>query len=139
VTDTLPEPAVPTAPGDWTAAPWAALGPPPIDVSPTTRPEYPPYWLVRRWNTTRLDEVGRSIVERAIYVSNNATHADHAAAVDVITDALCRWSHPDDIRWCHLSDAGGYTVVGSAIRAIGLAEGDELDDDQPHEADDRPA
>lgn len=94
-------------------------------------PPYPPYWLVRSWRGTEPDEIGRGILERAIYVSPLADHTDHEAAVEIITDALCRWAHPDDIRWCHLPDGGtgGYTIVGRAIRGVSQGEGCALDED----------
>jgi hypothetical protein len=94
-------------------------------------PPYPPYWLVRSWSGAESDEIGRGILERAIYVSPQADYADHATAVEIITDALCRWAHPDDIRWCHLPDAGtgGYTIVGTAIRSVSEGEGCALDDE----------
>ncbi len=131
VTHTLPEPPA-TVPRR-SALP---AGPPPAPY-PTTpaSSRYPPYWLVRDWSGTRSDEIGRAIVERAIYVSPNASHADHAAAVSIVNDALCRWAHPDDIRWCHLPDGGtgGYTIVGTAIRgvSVGVGEGCWPDGDDP--------
>ncbi len=69
-------------------------------------------------------------MERAIHLNRLASQADHDTAVAVIADALCRWAHPDDIRWCHLPDAGtgGYTVVGTAIRGVSQGEGCSLDD-----------
>lgn len=95
---------------------------------------YPLYWLVRDWTGSETDEIGRGILERAIYVSPHAGHSDHQAAVEIITDALCRWSHPDDIRWCHLPDGGtgGYTIVGRALRSVSpdadRASGEDLED-----------
>ena len=56
-------------------------------------------------------------------------------AVEIIADALCRWVHPDDIRWCHLDDGGtgGYTVVGRAIRSVSVGEGCSLKDEEDFE------
>lgn len=123
VTQTLPEPPanVPDRPAP--SGPPSAPYPPPYDPSPGPS-RYPPYWLVRDWIGTQPDEMGRAIVERAIYVSPNASNADHAAAVSIINDALCRWAHPDDIRWCHLPDGGtgGYTIVGTAVRGVSVGE-----------------
>jgi len=58
--------------------------------------------------------------------------ADHESAVEIIADALCRWAHPDDIRWCHRPDGGtgGYTVVGRAMRSVSVGEGCSLEDEE---------
>ena len=92
---------------------------------------YPLYWLVRSWRGAEPDEIGRGILERAIYVSPHAGRSDHEAAVEIITDALCQWAHPDDIRWCHLPDGGtgGYTIIGRAIRGVSQDDGWAPDDD----------
>jgi hypothetical protein len=126
VTDMLPDLTVP-------AARWTGMERGPIPGQASRRPTpYPLYWLVGSWSGTEPDEVGRAIVERRIYVSPLAGHADHESAVEIITDALTRWAHPDDIRWCHLADGGtgGYTVVGRAIRSVSVGEGCSLDDEE---------
>jgi hypothetical protein len=88
---------------------------------------------VRSWSGAEPDEIGRGILERAIYVSPLAGRSDHEAAVEIITDALCRWAHPDDIRWCHLTDPAthGYTIVGTAIRSVCAGEDPAEDDEEP--------
>jgi hypothetical protein len=127
VTDMLPDLTVPAT------VPWTVVERAAIVRQASSRPSpYPLYWLVGSWSGTEQDEVGRAIVERAIYVSPMATYSDHECAVEIITDALCRWAHPDDIRWCHLPDAGtgGYTVVGRAMRSVSVGEGCSLDDEE---------
>jgi hypothetical protein len=128
VTDTLRHLAAP-APAPWTVVQRAPLAP---EVSPPATTPYPLYWLVGSWSGAEPDEIGRAIVERAIYVSPMASYAEHESAVEIITDALCRWVHPDDIRWCHLTDGGtgGHTVVGRAIRSVSVGEGCSLDDEE---------
>jgi hypothetical protein len=105
--------------------------PPPEQHGPGPASPYPLYWLVRSWSGAETDELGRGILERAIYVSPHAAPSDHEAAVEIITDALCRWAHPDDIRWCHLPDGGtgGYTIVGRAIRSVSQGDGCDIDED----------
>lgn len=130
VTDMLPDLIVP-APAPTTMAERA-----PVLGRTQCRPTpYPLYWLVGSWSGAEPDEIGRAIVERRIYVSPMAGRADHESAVEIITDALCRWAHPDDIRWCHLSDSGtgGYTVVGRAIRGVSVGEGCSLEDEEEFE------
>lgn len=127
VTDMLPDLTVPAP------APWSVVVRDPGGNQPPCRPTpYPLYWLVGSWSGTEPDEVGRAIVERRIYVSPMAGRADHESAVEIITDALCRWAHPDDIRWCHLPDGGtgGYTIVGRAMRSVSIGEGCSLDDEE---------
>jgi len=109
----------------------AALGIP-APRTPCRPAPYPQYWLVGSWSGTEPDELGRAIMERRIYVSPLAGRADHESAVEIISDALCRWAHPDDIRWCHLPDGGtgGYTIVGRAVRAVSVGEGCSLEDEE---------
>jgi hypothetical protein len=132
VTDMLPDLTVPAT------VPWTVVERATIVRQASSRPSrYPLYWLVGSWSGTEPDEVGRAIVERAIYVSPMATYSDHESAVEIIADALCRWAHPDDIRWCHLTDAGtgGYTVVGRAVRSVSVGEGCSLDDEEEDSSD----
>jgi len=114
-------------------APWPVVQEAPPMRGVRTRPTpYPLYWLVGSWRGVERDEIGRAIVERAIYVSPMAGHADHESAAEIIADALCRWVHPDDIRWCHLPDGGtgGYTIVGRAIRSVSVGDGCSLEDEE---------
>lgn len=118
------------------APPWTVLQCAPADAVMPGRPTpYPLYWLVGSWSGAESDDVGRFIVERRVYVSPMAGSADHESAVEIIADALCRWVHPDDIRWCHLDDGGtgGYTVVGRAIRSVSVGEGCSLEDEEDFE------
>jgi hypothetical protein len=130
VTDMLPDLTVP-APAPWPVAEHAPVARP----TPGRPSPYPLYSLVGSWSGSEPDEIGRAIVERRIYVSPVAGRADHESAVEIITDALCRWVHPDDIRWCHLPDGGtgGYTVVGRAIRSVSVGEGCSLEDEEEFE------
>ena len=127
VTDMLPDLTGPAA-GPWSVVEHA----PRVRQTPYRPAPYPLYSLVGSWRGAERDEIGRAIVERRIYVSPVAGRADHESAVEIITDALCRWVHPDDIRWCHLPDGGtgGYTVVGRAIRSVSVGEGCSLEDEE---------
>lgn len=126
VTDMLPDVTVPAP------VPWSGLECDLGGRTPCPPTQYPLYWLVGSWSGAEPDEIGRSIVERRIYVSPMAGRADHESAVEIIVDALCRWAHPDDIRWCHLPDGGtgGYTIVGRAMRSVSMGEGCSLDDQE---------
>ena len=127
VTDMLPDLTAPPT-GPWTVVERAPI----IRQVPGRPTPYPLYWLVGSWSGTESDEIGRAIVERAIYVSPLASYTEHESVVEIIADALSRWAHPDDIRWCHLTDSGtgGYTVVGRAVRSVSVGEGCSLEDEE---------